>query len=460
MRKIINPFLFVTLSLLALSCAKGTQSIHVTGITLNCTSLELIEGETADLVATISPKDADNRSIIWSSTNGSVASVNNGKVTALKVGTTTITAKSDDGGFTASCSVNVAPKTIAVSSIVLSKSQLSLVVGDSETITATIKPDDATDKTVTWSSSDAAVATVEGGKVTAVKEGSTIISAKAGDKTATCSVTVEKKVIPVESVELSQTDIELERGTTETLVATVKPDDATDKTVTWSSSNSAVASVDQNGNVSALKEGTATITVTTTDGSKKATCKVTVRVPVESISLNKNELTLYLGSSETLSATVKPDDATDKTITWVSMNPSVATVDASGKIAAIQIGETKIIAKSGKETAECHVIVIPIPVSSITLSETSLKMKIGDSKRLTATINPDNATDKTVTWESSDASIVTVSSNGLVTAIKKGNATIIARSSQEGVYASCEVQVLDDDSNVGGNDMNYDNGDF
>ena len=87
-------------------------------------------------------------------------------------------------------------------------------------------------------------------------------------------------------------------------------------------------------------------------------------------------------------------------------------------------------------------------------------MKIGDSKRLTATINPDNATDKTVTWESSDASIVTVSSNGLVTAIKKGNATIIARSSQEGVYASCEVQVLDDDSNVGGNDMNYDNGDF
>ena len=173
------------------SCVKEPQPIRVTGITLNATSLSLVEGETSDLVATISPKDADNQTVIWSSSDGSVASVNNRKVTALKAGSTTITAKSDDGGFTASCSVTVVAKIINVSSLSLSIAELTLTEGDSETIIATVKPDNATDKTVTWSTSDESIATVDGGKTTAVKEGTATIIAKAGDKTATCLVTVK-----------------------------------------------------------------------------------------------------------------------------------------------------------------------------------------------------------------------------------------------------------------------------
>ena len=187
------PLLSSICVLLLASCVKEPQPIRVTGITLNTTSLSLVEDETADLVATISPKDADNRTVIWSSSNGSVASVNNGRVTALKAGFTDIIAKSDDGGYTASCSVTVIAKVIEVRSVTLSKSELTLFEGDSETITATVKPDDATDKSVTWSSSDATIASVENGEVTAVKEGSATITAKAGDETASCKVVVQKK---------------------------------------------------------------------------------------------------------------------------------------------------------------------------------------------------------------------------------------------------------------------------
>ena len=351
-------WLLISIGLLSLvSCVEDPQPINVTGITINLTSLSLEEGETADLTATISPKDADNQTVLWSSTNGSVASVNNGRVTALKAGSTTITAKSADGGFAASCSVTVVAKTIDVASVSLSKTELSMIEGDSETITATVKPDDATDKTVTWSTSDAAVATVDGGKITAVKEGSATITAKAGDKTATCPVKVEKKEIAVESVELNKTEIELNEGDSDTLVATVKPDDATDKTVTWSSSDSEVASVDDGGLVTAIKEGS--VTITAAAGVVSTTCAVTVskkEIAVESIELNITTLTLKKGKSETLSVTVKPDDATDKTVTWSSSDASVATV-SDGTVTAVKEGTAIITAKAGDKEATCFVTV-------------------------------------------------------------------------------------------------------
>lgn len=279
MKRYVPLAIILSIFVILPSCVKDPDPIRVTGITVNPTSLSLIEGETSNLVATVSPKDADNQTVIWSCNDGSIASVNNGKVTALKAGSTTITAKSDDGGYTASCSVTVSPKTIEVTSISLSKTELTLTEGDSDTITATVKPDDATDKTVTWSSSDTAVATVDGGKITAIKEGTSTITAKAGDKSASCKVTVEKRVVAVESVELDKDEIELVEGDSMTLVATVKPDDATDKTVAWSSSDKTVATVDKTGKVSAIKEGNAIITVTTEDGAKTATCEVTVKAP-------------------------------------------------------------------------------------------------------------------------------------------------------------------------------------
>jgi transglutaminase/protease-like cytokinesis protein 3 len=173
-----------------------------------------------------------------------------------------------------------------------------LTEGESHTLAATVKPDDATDKTVEWSTSDAEVATVEAGVVTAVKEGTATITAKAGEKTATCTVTVKKKVIAVESVELDKTELELTEGESQTLVATVKPDDATDKTVEWSTSDAEVATVEA-GVVTAVKEGTATITAKA--GDKTATCAVTVKA-------KENPITGLFGDYTISSVIIAEDD--------------------------------------------------------------------------------------------------------------------------------------------------------
>jgi len=431
-------FLSVICLLLLAACEKEPQAVKVTGISVNPTSLSLVEGETGSLTATVSPSDADDKTVIWDSSDKSVASVENGKVTALKAGSANITVKSVDGGFTASCSVSVSAKTVDVASISLSKEELTLKEGDSETITATVKPDDATDKTVTWTSSDPSVATVDGGKIEAVKEGTATVTAKAGDKTATCKVTIDKKVIAVESVELDKTEVELTEGDSVTLTATVKPDDATDKTVTWTSSDPSIATVD-GGKIEAVKEGSATITAKS--GEKSATCQVTVKkkvIAVESVELDKTEVELNEGDSVTLTATVKPDDATDKTVTWTSSDPAVATVDG-GKIEAVKEGTATITAKSGEKSATCQVTVKKvIAVESVELDKTEVELTEGDSVTLTATVKPDDATDKTVTWTSSNPSVATVD-KGKIEAVKEGTATITAKTGEKS--ATCTVIV-------------------
>ena len=243
---------------------------------------------------------------------------------------------------------------VAVTSVTLNKTSLPLVKGNSETLTATVKPDDATDKTVSWSSSSASVATVDNnGKVTAVGGGNATITATAGGKSATCSVTV---TVPVSSVTINKTSLPLVKGESETLTATISPTDATVQTVEWSTSNSEVASVDNNGKVTAVAGGEATITVSVE--GKSATCIVIVTVPVSSVSLNKVTLTLFVGKSETLTANVSPDDATDKTVEWQSSKTSVATVDNTGKVQAVAIGKTTITVTCGGKRATCEVSVV------------------------------------------------------------------------------------------------------
>lgn len=168
--------------------------------------------------------------------------------------------------------------------------------------------------------------------------------------------------ISVESVMLNKTSLTLTVGGSEQLTAAVAPSDAADKTVTWESSDTAVATVDSNGNVTAVSAGTATITVTTTDGGKTASCTVTVTAPaihVTGITLDKTSMTLTVGGSERLTATVAPSDATDKSVTWASSNTAVATVDANGTITAVSTGSATITVTTadGAKTATCTVTV-------------------------------------------------------------------------------------------------------
>ena len=249
--------------------------VNVTGIELNKSSLTLNANESATLTATVKPTDATNKKVTWSSSDTSVATVTNGKVTAKKAGKVTITATTEDGKLTAKCEVTV--KEVKVTGVELSKTTLELNVGKTATLTVTVKPNDATNKKVTWTSSDTSVATVTNGKVTAKKAGKTTITVTTEDGkfTAKCEVTV--KEVKVTGVTLNKTSATLEEGKTLTLTATVKPTDATNKKVVWTSSNTAVATVDANGKVTAKSKGEATITVTTEDGNYKATCVITVK---------------------------------------------------------------------------------------------------------------------------------------------------------------------------------------
>ena len=254
--------------------------------------------------------------------------------------------------------------------------------------------------------------------------------------------------VPVSSVTLDKTTLSLQEGASGALKATVNPETASDKTVTWTSSNESVATVDASGNVKAVKAGSATITVTTKDGSKKATCSVTVTpkpVAVESVSLDKTTLSMTEGASGALKATVKPDNASDKSVTWTSSNESVATVDASGNVKAVKAGSATITVttKDGSKKATCSVTVTPKPVAveSVSLDKTTLSMTEGASGALKATVKPDNATDKSVTWTSSNESVATVGANGNVKAVKAGSATITVTTKDGSKKATCSVTV-------------------
>ena len=418
-----------------------------TGISLNKTSLTLTQGLTETLEATVTPTDAYDKMVLWSSSNNTVATVtSSGTVKGIKPGTATITATTKDGGYKATCNVTV---TSNITGISLNKTSLTLSKGATETLVATITPSNA-DQSVTWTTDNANVATVSStGKVTAIAPGTTTITAttKDGSKQATCSVTVTGKVT---GVSLNKTSLTLTQGSSETLAVTVTPNDAVNKAVTWSSSNTNVVTVTSSGTVKGISPGSATITVTTQDGGYKATCSVTVKsniVSVTGISLNKTSISLYEGSSETLVATVTPSNATNKTVTWSSSNTSVATVSSSGVVTAKAAGSTTITVTTsdGGKKATCTVTVKAqtISVTGVSLNKTSLSMIVGDTQTLTATITPSNATNKTVTWSSSNTSVATVSSSGVVTAKAAGSTTITVTTQDESYVANCYVTITE-----------------
>ena len=188
--------------------------------------------------------------------------------------------------------------------------------------------------------------------------GTATITTQASDKTAICVITVKTIVNPVENVSLNETTLTLMRGETGKLTATVTPENADDKTVTWSSSHADVATVDADGTVTTHKAGETIITATTQEGGKTAICTVIVNpILVETVTLNMTELTLTRGETGKLTATVMPENADDKTVTWSSSHTDVATVDADGTVTAVKAGTATITARAGDKRATCMVTI-------------------------------------------------------------------------------------------------------
>lgn len=335
--------------------------VLVTGVTLNKTSLSLTEGEAGDtLNAVIEPANATNKTVTWNSSDATVATVVNGVVTPVGVGTATITATTTDGSYTATSTVTVSAPVVNVTGVKLDQETLDLTAGEADALLkATIEPANATDTDVIWSSSDDTIATVVNGVVTPVGEGTAIITVTTKDGSFTASTTVnvaapKPPIVLVTGVTLDQTTLNLTVGEgDETLQATVAPADATNKGVIWSSSDETVAKVVY-GVVTPVGVGTATITVTTKDGSYTASTTVNVKaatpptILVTGVTLDQTALNLTMGEGgEKLTATVAPADATIKDLIWSSSDETIAKV-VNGVVTPVGEG-TAIITVTTKD---------------------------------------------------------------------------------------------------------------
>ena len=256
----------------------------------------------------------------------------------------------------------------------------------------------------------------------------------------------------VSSVTVSPASATLEINDTQQLTATVNVTPSTaDNTVTWSTSDASVATVSQTGLVTAVAQGTATITATSNlDNSKTGTCAITVNapatpIPVTAISIDATA-TIAIGESKTLTVTYTPSDANEgKAVSWSSSNNSIATVDANGVVTGAAAGSVTITATSTTDptiTASCNVTVQAIAVTNVSLNKSTLNLQVGGNETLTATVLPDNATNKNLTWSSSAPAIASVDQTGKVTAHAAGSATITVASVEDNTKkATCAVTV-------------------
>ena len=328
-------------------------------------------------------------------------------------------------------------------------SRIEIIEGGSAALSARVSPEAASDRVVSWSSSDRSVATVDKtGTVQGLKPGTATVTATAEGKSGTCAVTVKAKAVNVTEVTLDKTELTLTEGETETLTATVKPDNADNKKVTWSSDKTEVATVDGDGRVTAVKAGEATVTVTTEDGGKTATCRVTVKakaVNVTDVTLDKTELTLTEGEAETLTATVKPDNADNRKVTWSSDKTDVATVDGAGRVTAVKAGEAvvTVTTEDGGKTATCKVTVKAkvVPVTGVEVNPWAVTLSVRGTSKLSYTIRPADATNQNVKWESESPSVATVDSEGNVQGVAAGTAKICVTTEDGGFKSYCTVTV-------------------
>lgn len=324
--------------------ANGNDTKPVKSIFLNSTSRTMYVGDTIALHATVKPSDATHCSVKWTSSDTEVVTVDRrGSVNAVGTGSATIMATA--GGKSAACSITVKP--VSVQRISLNRSSAILAVGETTTLIAAMYPVE-TAEPVTWQSSNIGVAAVgQNGRVTAVGEGSAVITATAGGLSAACAVTVSPQTETI--VTMSSTSEALAVGDTVTLMAAVVPA-GTD--VTWQSSNDTIATVSQNGTVSAVAPGNAIVTATA--GGVSASCAVTVSpLPDTTVTLSSTAETLAVGGTIRLTAAVEPDAP----VTWQSSDETVATVDQDGTVTAVGAGDAVIRAEVKDVMASCMITV-------------------------------------------------------------------------------------------------------
>ncbi|MFA9463268.1 MAG: Ig domain-containing protein [Velocimicrobium sp.] len=398
-----------------------TITASPTAFAFDKTLIALEAGETSTIKPILTATNSTT-TITWKSMNPSIATVNNGVVTAISAGQTYIIATTKEG-FVASCLVTVTQKASAIS---LSTYNIKLAVGEKTTVTATPNPITSTETTFEWTSKDTKIATVSGGIVTGVSSGSTIIlvkSAKGAVVYLYVSVYDE-----IKSMTLNYSNKELAKGAKFTLKPIFTPENVTNTAVTWKSLNPKIATITDKGVVKGVKGGAAVITCTSDDGGYLSTCLVNVVEPITSIKLNYTYYKLGLGDKKTLKATIVSNASSNNKVKWSSSNTKIATVSSTGIVRGKKLGYCIITAKTTDGTgkkASCKIRVIK-EVTRISLNKSVMTVVVNNSVYLKATVKPSNATYKTVKWTSADKNVAIVNSKGKVTGLSVGTTSVKA----------------------------------
>ena len=422
----------------------------VQSISLNATQKELIIGDAFSLTATAMPENATNRNVVWKLVSGDAISLSNtGVIQAKKVGEALIRAEATDGsGITAECKVVVKPR--LVQSISLNSTQKDLIIGDSFTLTATLSPENATNRNVIWKLvSGDAISLSNTGVIQAKKVGEALVRAEAADGSgvsAECKVVVKPRL--GQSISLNATQKELIIGDSFTLTATLSPENATNHNVVWKLVSGDAISLSTTGVIQAKKVGEALVRAEAADGSGiTAECKLVVKPRlVQAISLNATQKNLVIGDSFTLTATAMPENATNRNVIWKLVRGNAISLSNTGVIQAKKVGEALVCAEAADGSsisAECKVVVKPRLVQAISLKLEKDTVAVGEHFTVTADVLPKNATNSTLQWSVSAPLLLKHLGAGSFEALKTGSATITAQardgSKQE---ASCRIEIV------------------
>ena len=423
----LNTIRTATTDAVSHNCPNANFNLSVkepAAVYLDQSEVILKKKKTLTLTATVYPETLEDKSVTWESSDKTIATVSkDGVVTGVKSGVVTITCTSNATGAKATCTVTVA-------TIALNKSEVVVRKKKSVTLKPTVYPTTLEDKSVTWKSSDETIATVSSsGKVTGVKSGFVTITctSNATGLSTTCKVTVG-------TITLNKSSVTVDQGKTVTLKPTVYPTSLEDKSVKWKSSDKSVATVTSAGKVKGVKAGVATITCTSVATGLSATCTVTV----PGIAFDPSEVVVRKKKTLTLTPIFYPETVEDKSVTWKTSDKTVATVSADGVVTGVKSGVVTITctSKATGLSATCKVT-----VGTITLDQSEVIIRKKNTVTLTPTVYPTSLEDKSVTWESSDESVATVSSDGVVTGVKSGVVTITCTSNATGLSATCKVIV-------------------
>ena len=465
---------------------KGDPAAVVTGMKLNVNSYEMFVDTTYALFGVFTPITS-TADIEWSivegqaSTSAAAASgasdgviddakfIKDGTIKALIKGTvelkgTVLDADGTPTAYTDTCVITVTD--IAIDSVTLGDSSLTMFAGSGYTITGTVKPDNATDKTIAWTSSDESstetyvnagadkkisempIITItqidaNSGRIETnynnfnaycedkgvTKYTGYVTAIVSGGKTAKCTITVKKGTLMTD-LSLDKHSIELAIGETSSITATITPKTASNKTLTWTSSKPAVATVDESGNIKALTAGSTVVTCASNDGSGKTdTCVVQVMsILAKSITISPYVNSIAEEGTVQLTANLFPGNITSTKVAWSSNDEDIAKVDANGLVTGTGGGIAVIRASStdGSNIYGSAVVSVKakIAAKSVNIKIDDFELLLGDSTVLALSFNPSDATNTATTWKSSDSTVATIDKDGKIVGIKLGETNI------------------------------------